>query len=268
LTAALGAVLGKMMLNAWLSNGGSQDEGGENLKNNIPKSVALMLDGNGRWARKRNMDVSFGHRKGVDTLEKVLNRAKDIGIESLTVYAFSTENWKRPASEVNFLLKLIDENIDGYLEKFMTNNVKLRVMGDLDRLDENLRVKIRAAEEKTANNDGLFLNIALSYGGRAEIVNAAKNISADVKSGKLAIEEINEDVFKKYLYNPDIIYPDLLIRTGGDLRISNFLLWEISYSELYFTDVLWPDFNEKKFDAAIKDYKKRRRTYGQRQVKK
>ncbi|MDR2777338.1 MAG: di-trans,poly-cis-decaprenylcistransferase [Rickettsiales bacterium] len=230
----------------------------------FPESVAIIMDGNGRWANSRNLDISQGHRKGAETLEKITEYAEKIGIRSLTLYTFSTENWNRSEKEVGYILELVRSYLDGYLDKLVENNVRLRVIGDLDRLDQSMRTKIEELERKTAKHDGLFLNIAFSYGGRAEIVNAAKNIALDVKSGRLRTDDINEDTFKNYLYNPDIVYPDLVIRTGGYLRLSNFLLWEISYSELYFTDVLWPDFDEKCLDLAVEEFKNRKRTYGRR----
>ncbi|MDR1494799.1 MAG: di-trans,poly-cis-decaprenylcistransferase [Rickettsiales bacterium] len=231
---------------------------------NFPESIAIIMDGNGRWAKKRNLDVNHGHKKGAETLEKILEHARKAGVKSLTFYTFSTENWGRSEEEVGYILALVSFYLDNYLDRLAENNVRLKIIGDLERLDQGTRKKIHDLEEKTANNNGLSLNIAFSYGGRAEIVNAAKNIALDVKSGKLQVGDIDEELFKRYLYNPDIVYPDLVIRTGSYLRISNFLLWEISYSELYFTDVLWPDFDEKCFDLAIEEFKNRKRTYGRR----
>ncbi|MDR1425989.1 MAG: di-trans,poly-cis-decaprenylcistransferase [Rickettsiales bacterium] len=239
----------------------------ETLSNeNIPKSVAIIMDGNGRWAKNRNLGINEGHRKGAETLEKILEHAEKIGIESLTIYTFSTENWERSKEEVGYILSLVDSYLDRYQDKFEEKNIRFKVIGDIDKLDQNTIAKIRELEKKTAENNSLFLNVAFSYGGRAEIVDAAKNIARDVKSNRLSIDDINEDMFKKYLYNPDIIYPDFVIRTGAQLRISNFLLWEISYSELYFTNVLWPDFDEKCLDAAIEEFKNRKRTYGKRKI--
>jgi undecaprenyl diphosphate synthase len=231
---------------------------------NFPKSIAIIMDGNGRWAKKRHLPVGEGHRKGMEALERILDHARKIGVKSLTIYAFSLENWQRPKNEVDYIMTLVSSYLDKNVDTLMENNVKLRVIGNLDMVSPEMRSRMLTAEKKTASNSKFFLNIAFSYGGKNEIIDASRNIALDVKNGKLDAEEINETVFKRYLYNPEIIYPDIVIRTGGNLRISNFLLWEISYSELYFTDTLWPDFNEKAFDIAIEDFMKRKRTYGKR----
>ena len=233
----------------------------------LPKSIAIIMDGNGRWAQKRGFEIRYGHKKGVDALIKILNYSQKIGIKSLTVYAFSTENWKRPEREVNAIIRLLQFYLKNNEQEFYKNNIKLSVMGDLSKLDKKTVDKIRAVEEKTKNNSDFYFNVAFSYGGRREIVDASKKIAEDFRDGKLDINNLDEDVFKKYLYNPDIIYPDLIIRTGGDIRLSNFLLWELSYSELYFADTLWPDFDEKALDLAIDNYKHRKRTYGERKAK-
>lgn len=233
----------------------------------LPKSIGIIMDGNGRWAQKRGFEIRYGHKKGVDSLVKVLNYSQKIGIKSLTVYAFSTENWKRPKREVDSIIRLLQFYLKNNENEFYKNNVKLSVIGDLSNLDENMVNKIRDVEEKTKNNNSFYFNVAFSYGGRKEIIDASKKIARDFKEGNINIDDLNEDIFKKYLYNPDIIYPDLIIRTGGDIRISNFLLWEMSYSELYFTNTLWPDFDEKALDLAIDDYKHRKRTYGERKAK-
>lgn len=233
----------------------------------LPQSIAIIMDGNGRWAQKRDFQIRYGHKKGVEALIKILQYAKKIGIKSLTVYAFSTENWKRPKSEVNSIMRLLEFYLNKNEEEFYKNNTKLSVMGDLNGLKKELIDKIKLVEEKTKDNTDFFFNVAFSYGGRKEIVQASKRFAEDVKNNNINIEDLTEDIFKKYLYNPDIIYPDLVIRTGGDLRISNFLLWEISYSELYFTNTLWPDFDEKALDLALEDFKHRKRTYGERKAK-
>lgn len=233
----------------------------------LPKSIAIIMDGNGRWAQKRGFEIRYGHKKGVDALIKILNYSQKIGIKSLTVYAFSTENWKRPEREVNAIIRLLQFYLKNNEQEFYKNNIKLTVIGDLSKLDKKTANKIRVVEEKTKNNDNFYFNVAFSYGGRREIVDASKKIAEDFRDGKLDINNLDEDIFKKYLYNPDIIYPDLIIRTGGDIRLSNFLLWELSYSELYFTDTLWPDFDEKSLDLAIDNYKHRKRTYGERKAK-
>ena len=233
----------------------------------LPKSIGIIMDGNGRWAQKRGFEIRYGHKKGVDALIKILNYSQKIGIKSLTVYAFSTENWKRPEREVNAIIRLLQFYLKNNEKEFYKNNIKLSVMGDLSKLDKKIVDKIREIEEKTKNNEDFYFNVAFSYGGRREIVDASKKIAKDFKNGKIDINTLDEDVFKTYLYNPDIIYPDLIIRTGGDIRLSNFLLWELSYSELYFTDTLWPDFDEKALDLAIDNYKHRKRTYGERKAK-
>lgn len=233
----------------------------------LPKSIGIIMDGNGRWAQKRGFEIRYGHKKGVDALIKILNYSQKIGIKSLTVYAFSTENWKRPEREVNAIIRLLQFYLKNNEKEFYKNNIKLSVMGDLSKLDKKTIDKIREIEEKTKNNEDFYFNVAFSYGGRREIVDASKKIAKDFKDGKIDINTLDEDIFKMYLYNPDIIYPDLIIRTGGDIRLSNFLLWELSYSELYFTDTLWPDFDEKALDLAIDNYKHRKRTYGERKAK-
>ncbi len=233
----------------------------------LPKSIGIIMDGNGRWAQKRGFEIRYGHKKGVDALIKILDYSKKIGIKSLTVYAFSTENWKRPEREVNAIIRLLQFYLKNNEKEFYKNNIKLSVMGDLSKLDKKTVDKIREIEEKTKNNEDFYFNVAFSYGGRREIIDASKKIAKDFKDGKIDINTLDEDVFKTYLYNPDIIYPDLIIRTGGDIRLSNFLLWELSYSELYFTDTLWPDFDEKALDLAIDNYKHRKRTYGERKAK-
>ena len=233
--------------------------------NDIPESIAIIMDGNGRWAQKRKMPINYGHKKGLDSLINILKYAKKLGIKSITVYAFSTENWNRPKDEVDYILDMLSSSIEEKSDVLMENNVKVKFIGDLSKLDEKLLDKIRDLEKKTKDNE-LALNIAFNYGGRNEIVNAVKNMAIDYKNDKITFSEIDEEMFKNYLYNPDIMYPDLVIRTGGDLRLSNFLLWEVSYSELYFTKKLWPDFKEKDLDKAIKNYKNRKRTYGERKA--
>jgi undecaprenyl diphosphate synthase len=231
---------------------------------NFPKSIAIIMDGNGRWAKKRHLPVSEGHRKGMEALEKILDYVRKIGVKSMTIYAFSTENWERAKSEIDYIMGLVNSYLDKNVDVLIKNNVKLRVIGNLDRVSPEMRSKILAVEKNTVDNDGFFLNIAFSYGGRSEIVDAARSIALEVKKGELEVAEIDENIFKRHLYNPAMVYPDLVIRTGGNLRISNFLLWEISYSELYFTNTLWPDFDEKALNAALEDFINRKRTYGKK----
>ena len=221
-------------------------------ENNIPKSIAIIMDGNGRWAQRQGFKIRYGHKKGADALIKILNHCNKIGVESLTVFAFSTENWKRPQSEVNALMRLLEYYLFKLEDELQKNNIKLKVIGASaeGKLNKKIIDRVKEVEENTKNNRFAF-NIAFNYGGRKEIVDASKKIAQDIKNGVISIDDINENSFKNYLYNPDIIYPDLVIRTGGDLRISNFLLWEMSYSELYFTDTLWPDFDEKQLDLRL-----------------
>lgn len=236
--------------------------------NVVPKSVAIIMDGNGRWAQKKGLPIASGHARGADILMKILEHASKRGVKFMTLYAFSTENWKRPAEEVDYIMKTFAFYLDKKAEELNSRGVRFRVIGDRGRLNREILDKIQRLEELTTTNNKLFLDVAFSYGGRAEIVDATRNMLLDLEKGKLdrRPEDIDEDFFKSYLYDPHMVYPDLIIRTGGDLRMSNFLLWELSYSELYFTDVLWPDFNERELDRALNDFKKRKRTYGERKA--
>ncbi|OEG00491.1 isoprenyl transferase [Vulcanibacillus modesticaldus] len=229
---------------------------------NVPKHVAIIMDGNGRWAKNRGLPRVAGHKAGVQTIKKIANIASNIGIEVLTLFAFSTENWKRPEKEVKFLMELPQQFLLDYMEELMEKNVQVKLMGFDKQLPDNTLNAVREAEERTKNNTGLILNFALNYGSRAEIVNATKNILNDVINGKLEQDEINETTFNNYLLTKDYPEPDLLIRTSGEQRISNFLLWQLAYSELWFTPVYWPDFNEQLFLMAIYDYQKRGRRFG------
>lgn len=235
-------------------------------KLNFPYNIAIIMDGNGRWAQNRKLSINAGHKEGGKNLLRILKHAKNIGVKSLTLYAFSTENWKRPKAEVDFIMQMFSSYLIENGDKITEDSVNFKVIGDRNGLSKEIILKIDELEAKTQDNNSLFLNIAFNYGGRSEILYAVKNIISDVRNNIINDINIDEDLFKKYLYNPDIIYPDLIIRTGGELRISNFLLWELSYSELYFTDILWPDFNEKALDKAIEDFKKRKRTYGERKA--
>lgn len=225
----------------------------ENL--NIPQHVAIILDGNGRWAKKRHLPRNMGHRQGSKVVEQIIEDAHDLGIKYLTVYAFSTENWKRSQEEVSALMFLFKSYIKNEEKNIMENNIRFMVSGRRENVSESLLEAIDKLQEKSKNNSGLTFNIAFNYGGRAEIIDAVNKI---LKSGKTSIDEVE---FSKYLYN-DIPDPELLIRTSGELRISNFLLWQIAYSEIYITDTLWPDFDEKELDKAIESYEKRDRRFG------
>jgi len=223
----------------------------------IPAHIAIIMDGNGRWAKKRGKPRTFGHKNGATTLRRIVGSAQKIGIKYLSVYAFSTENWKRPNKEVNFLMKLLKNTIITELNDFVAEKaIKIRFLGDIAALPSGLQLQIKKAEEKTTNTKGMQLNIMLNYGSRKELVNA---VNCLIKKG---VQEITENNFSNHLYTKDIPDPDLLIRTSGELRISNFLLWQLAYTELWFTDKYWPDFNEEDLLEAIKTYQKRNRRFG------
>lgn len=229
---------------------------------NIPNHVAIIMDGNGRWARKLNKERFFGHNTGINSVRESLDISIELGIKTLTLYAFSIENWKRPKNEVNALMSLLSNTIEKELTNIQENNIKLNVIGNLDLLPKNTRVKLLDGVEKTNNNDGLNLNLAVSYGAKQEMIRAVKLISDKVKKNIISQENIDEDTINEHLYTRNSKNVDLLIRTGGEYRISNFLLWQISYAELNFQDVLWPDFKKKHFLNAIIDYQKRTRRFG------
>jgi undecaprenyl diphosphate synthase len=228
----------------------------------FPRHIAIIMDGNGRWARRRLLPRLEGHRQGAKSVRRAVEFCRSNGIAFLTLYAFSTENWQRPKGEVSGLMKLLSQFLDSELEELHSNGIRLRVIGQLHRLSAPLAAKITAGIERTSGNKAMTLNIALSYGGRQEIVAAAQRIAADVKSGELSEEAVNEKAFAQYLDTAGIPDPDLLIRTGGETRISNFLLWQSAYTELYFTPLLWPDFDESAFMEAIEEYKSRQRRFG------
>lgn len=225
------------------------------MEKQIPNHIAIIMDGNGRWAKKRGLPRTFGHKEGAVALRKIITHAAKIGVKYLTVYAFSTENWKRSQEEVSALMFLFKSYIKNEEKNIMQNNIRFMVSGRRENVNKSLLEAIDTLQEKSKNNTGLTFNIAFNYGGRAEILDAVNKI---LKSGKT---EINEEEFSKYLYS-DIPDPELLIRTSGELRISNFLLWQIAYSEIYVTDTLWPDFDEEELDKAIESYNKRERRFG------
>jgi len=229
---------------------------------NIPKHVAIIMDGNGRWAKARGLPRIAGHRAGVESAREAVNFAKDLGIEVITLYTFSTENWKRPKDEVMGLFGLLEDYIGKEFEKFAKDHIRLMVTGDIDGIPEPLRSKLKKTIIDTAKNHTFTVNLALNYGSRAEIVRAARLIAENVNASKLKVDEITEDAFSQYLYTKDLPDPDLLIRTSGEYRISNFLLWQISYAEVYVTDILWPDFRKKDFSEAIAWFKNRQRRFG------
>ena len=233
---------------------------GEELE--IPRHVAIILDGNGRWAKKRMMPRTYGHKKGADNIEPVCRWADDLGIEYLTVYAFSTENWSRPDSEVKALMNLLRTYMKTSLAKCARNNVRIRVIGDKSRLDSDLQASIANLEKETASNTGIGFQIAINYGSRDEIIRAVRKASQKVKDSELNPEDITEDMISDELDTAGIPDPDLLIRTGGEQRISNFLLWQTAYSELYFCDAAWPDFNKAELEKAVDAFNNRERRYG------
>lgn len=228
----------------------------------FPRHIAIIMDGNGRWAKKRGLPRTEGHRAGVNALREIIIYCCEIGLEFLTLYAFSTENWKRPAFEVKSLMNLLVEYLRKELEQLKTNNIRLRVLGDISPLPEAVREELARAIAVTAHNNGLNLCIALNYGGRDEILKAVKGIIKDVEQGKISCEDIDTQLFEKYLYTSGIPDPDLVIRPSGEQRISNFLLWQIAYSELWFSDRYWPDFTPEDLKMAIEDYMKRERRFG------
>ena len=228
----------------------------------MPKHIAIIMDGNRRWAKEKGIDTRLGHKAGAETLEKIAAFANEIGIKYMTVYAFSTENWKRTKEEVGALMILLRTYLDKFLNKESLRNIKIRVLGDIENLDKSLRESIEKIVEKSKNNTGLTLNIAFNYGGRAEITRAIKNISQKVKNNELKVENINEEIVSNNLYTSGEPDPDLLIRPGGELRISNFLLWQLAYTEFLFIDKYWPDFSEEDLLEAIKIFENRNRKFG------
>lgn len=230
--------------------------------NNIPKHVAIIMDGNGRWAKQQGKMRVFGHTNGVKAVRKSVSYARQIGVQSLTLYAFSSENWNRPEAEVSALMTLFMQALDHEVKKLHKNNIKLLILGDKSKFSEKLQEKITKAEKLTENNTALTVNIAANYGGCWDIVQATKYLANQVKSGELTIDQINAELFQKSLVTKEQAPVDLLIRTSGEQRISNFLLWQIAYAELYFTDVLWPDFNEEEFNRAVFAFQQRERRFG------
>ena len=229
---------------------------------NAPNHVAIILDGNGRWAKKRLLPRKAGHVAGSKTVEKICEDAYNLGINYLTVYAFSTENWKRPKDEVDALMKLLRQYLKDCIKRSTKNNMCVRVIGDIAPLDEDLKESICKLEEATKDNTGLHFQVALNYGSRDEMIRAMKAMTQDVTEGRLSAEDISEEIFEGYLDTKGIPDPDLLIRTSGEQRLSNFMLWQLGYTEFYFTDVLWPDFNKKELQKAIDHYNTRDRRYG------
>ena len=231
-------------------------------KENLPKHIAIIMDGNRRWAKQRGKIASFGHKEGEKTLEKIVRYAKTVGVKNITVYAFSTENWKRSEEEVSWLMTLLRNYLDDYTKRADTENIKIGVAGDMEPLNEGLRKSIANAIEMTKNNTAINFNICLNYGGRDELVKATQKIASKVKNGELAVEDITEEVVTQNMYIPDMPEPDLMIRTSGEIRTSGFLMWQLAYTEFLFLDKFWPDFTEKDLDDAIEVYKNRKRNFG------
>ena len=231
-------------------------------KENMPRHIAIIMDGNRRWARQRGKNASFGHREGAKTLEKIVRYANKIGLEYITVYAFSTENWKRAEDEVSALMMLLQNYLDDYSKRADTENIRVKVLGDITALKPGMQKSIINCMERTKDNTGVTFNIALNYGGRDEIIKAVKKIAEDVKTGRVSIDDIDEEMISNNLYTAGMPDPDLLIRTSGELRLSNFLPWQVVYSEFLFIDKNWPDFDEEDLDNAIIEYQKRTRKFG------
>ena len=231
-------------------------------KNSMPKHIAIIMDGNRRWAKKHGKNASYGHKEGAKTLEKIVRYANKIGLKYITVYAFSTENWKRAEEEVSALMMLLQNYLDDYSKRADTENIRVKILGDITALSSGMQKSILKCMERTKDNTGVTFNIALNYGGRDEIVKAVKKIAEDVKEGKIDVNTINEEMISNNLYTAGMPDPDLLIRTSGELRLSNFLPWQVVYSEFLFVDKNWPDFTEEDLDNAIIEYQKRTRKFG------
>ena len=231
-------------------------------KENMPAHIAIIMDGNRRWAKKQGKSASYGHKEGAKTLENIVRYANKIGLQYITVYAFSTENWKRAEEEVKALMMLLQSYLDDYSKRADTENIKVKILGDISALSEGMQKSIKKCTERTKDNTGVTFNIALNYGGRDEILKAVKQIAGKVKENKIEPEDITEEMISENLYTKDEPDPDLVIRTSGELRLSNFLPWQSVYSELLFIDKNWPDFKEEDLDNAIIEYQKRTRKFG------
>ena len=228
----------------------------------LPRHIAIIMDGNGRWAKKRALNRIRGHREGAESVRDIVRACREMGIEVLTLYAFSTENWQRPRQEISALMSLLKEFLRSELAEMMENGIRLNTIGQIERFPDHVLTVLRQVMDETGKNPGMILNLALSYGGRDEIVAAARKVAAEVQAGRLQAQEITKEVFSKYLYTEGMPEPDLLIRTSGEMRISNFLLWQIAYTEIYVTDTLWPDFRREELIQILHDYQKRERRFG------
>jgi undecaprenyl diphosphate synthase len=232
------------------------------LKENLPRHLAVIMDGNGRWAKARMLPRIMGHRKGVQTVRLIVEECSRIGISYLTLFAFSAENWSRPKTEVRSLMTLLKKYIKMEVPRMMRNNIRFNVIGNRSDLPEDVALGLDDAMKATAANSGMTLTLALSYGSRQELLNAAKSVAADIQSGRISLDLLTEDSFSQYLYTTTLPDPDLLVRTSGEMRISNFLLWQLAYTELYFTEINWPDFNKNELYKALSDYQQRERRFG------
>ncbi|MEI5906205.1 isoprenyl transferase [Bacillus spongiae] len=241
---------------------GSQEGIGELDKNSIPQHIAIIMDGNGRWAKKRALPRIAGHHEGMKVIRKITRIANSLEVKTLTLYAFSTENWKRPKVEVDYLMKLPEEFLSTFLPELIEENVRVTMMGDEGEIPSHTLNAVQKAMEQTKDNTGLQLNFALNYGSRSEILQATKDVLKDVKNGIISEEDITDELFSSYLMTKSMSDPDLLIRTSGEMRLSNFMLWQLAYTEFWFTDVLWPDFNEQHFIQAIEEFQRRSRRFG------
>lgn len=228
----------------------------------VPKHIAIIMDGNGRWAKKRGLPRAAGHQKGIETVREIVETCVNLGVDYLTLYTFSTENWKRPKNEVSTLMRLIVKSLRDETDELHANNIRLTTIGDTEKLPDIVREELEDAFDKTKNNTKMVLNLALSYSGRWDIANAIKKISEEVKSGKLEPKDICEETISEHLSTSNMPDPDLMIRSGGEYRVSNYLLWQIAYAELFVTDTLWPDFNYKNLLEAITDFQNRERRFG------
>ncbi len=231
-------------------------------RSRLPNHIAIIMDGNGRWARRRGFLRVRGHEEGIKSVREITTECAKIHIGQLTLYAFSNENWKRSRTEVKFLMRMLKKYLIEERKTIEDNNIILKAIGRIEALPEDVQRELFISMEESRNNTGMILCLALNYGGRTEIADAAKNLAEDVKKRKLAIQDISEDTFESYMYTSEMSDPDLLIRTGGEMRVSNFLLWEISYAELWFTHVYWPEFRKKHLEEALGDYAKRERRFG------
>jgi len=232
------------------------------ITDKLPKHIAIIMDGNGRWAKRRSFDRIRGHQEGIESAREIVKCCRELGIKVLTLYAFSLENWSRPPIEIKALMELLKKYLKAEISELIKNDICLKVIGDMRVLPEDVREMVLAAVEKTSGNRGMILNIALSYSGRNEIVQAVRKMGKDLKEGKITLDQVNEDAFEQYLFTAGLPDPDLLIRTSGEYRISNFLLWQIAYTEIYVTDVLWPDFRKDNLMQALLDFQKRERRFG------